>query len=362
MTTDILARYRAAEAVLESNVANLVLNESIAPQWVGPRTFWYRRQRHDGAQYVWVEDNAARAAFDHAAAAHALGEATGKAVGAWTLAVESIAADGEVVLLADDHRWRFAQGKAQDLGATAKPQPGLLVSPDGKQALFARGFDLYLRELDGGAERRLTDDGEEDFAWGEYPDAGFLAVVRRRSGLSFAPYGWSWSPDGAYVVGGRLDQRHVEAYPFIESVPQDGSFRPRVYNVRQPLVGEARPLFSGYAIEVATGRKIPLDLPEPLVKSEMGGIEAVGWSHDHRRAFIAVMLAQERSCCLYEIDVASGSVRKLIDEAAQGFLNLGAEPTSRTAFASWQAVAKRSGIPSAAASAIFIATTSRPAS
>src|SRR3546814_1428007 len=74
------------------------------------------------------------------------------------------------------------------------------------------------------------------------------------------PFGWSWSPDGKYVIGGRVDERHIEPYPFLESVPQDGSARPRAYHVQQALVGERGPLFSAFAIEIATGRRVPIAL------------------------------------------------------------------------------------------------------
>src|SRR5690606_29849421 len=141
-------------------------------------------------------------------------------------------------------------------------QPDVLFSPDKRYGLVARDHDLYLVGRED--ERRLTDDGEPDFAWGKYPDAGLLALVRQRSGLRFPPFGWSWSPDGAFVVGGRLDERHIEPYPFLESVPQDGGFRPKAYYIRQPLTGEPNPIFSGSAIEVATGRRIPIDLPAEL--------------------------------------------------------------------------------------------------
>jgi dipeptidyl-peptidase 4 len=320
----ILARYQAAEGVLEANVKGLVLNESVTPNWVGPSIFWYGRQRPDGVEYLWVENGAPRPAFNHVAAAAALGTATGKAVDTWGLSVEDVAVNGDLIIHADDHRWRIVDGQAVDLGPVKTSRLGMLVSPDGDQGLIAREHDLYLQDLETGAERRLTDDGEEDFAWGQYPDAGLLGVVRRRSGLSFPPFGWSWSPDGAFLIGGRVDERHVEPYPFLESVPQDGGVRPRAYHIRQSLVGEAGSIFTACAIEVATGRKIPIALPNN-VKDEMGQIEALDWSDDHRRLYVAVSLHRSYETLLLDIDVATGDVRTLISEQAEGFLKLGSE-------------------------------------
>ncbi|MGH7042740.1 MAG: alpha/beta fold hydrolase [Acetobacteraceae bacterium] len=322
---DILARYQAAEVVLDKNVATLVLNESIAPNWVGRAAFWYRRQRPNGAEYIWVENGAAGPAFDHSAAAAALGAATGSAIESRDLMVEAIAADGELILRSGDHRWRLANGKAMDVGPVEVPRPGVLVSPNGDQGLVAREHNLYLCDLGAGAERRLTDDGEDNFSWGQYPDAGLRAVVRRRSGLPFAPFGWSWSPDGAFLIGGRVDERHLEPYPFLESVRQDGAVRPRAYFIRQPLVGEPGPIFAACAIEVATGRKIPIDLPEGISKNEMSQIEPLDWSDDYRRAFVAAAVNSEHKATLLEIDLTTGSVRTLITEQSEGFLQLGSE-------------------------------------
>ena len=321
---DILARYQAAEAVLDTNVASLVLNEAVVPNWVGDRVFWYRRQRSDGGEYVWVENDAARPAFDHQATAKAISAATGKAIGAWDLVVEALTADVEITLRDDGRRWRIAGGVASDLGPVQTLPSGVLVCPQGDRGLIAREHDLYLRALATGEERRMTDNGEADFAWGQYPDAGLLAVVRRRNGLPFAPFGWSWSPDGEFLIGGRVDERHIEPYPFLESLPQDGGVRPRTYHIRQPLVGETGPIFEAMAIHVGTGRKIPVDLPAGL-DHELSELEPVGWSDDNRRLFVAAILNGVRETVLLEIDIAKGQGRIRIAERPGGFLKLGSE-------------------------------------
>lgn len=322
--TDMVQRYRAAEALLDANLAPLVLNESVHPHWIGDRDFWYRRQRTDGGEHVLIAGGKSRAAFDHSAVATAMSAATGHDIGPWALVVEEVLPDDELILIADGHRWRFARGTIADLGAIEPPQPHVLVSPDQSHGLVAREHDLYLRTLANGDERRLTDDGEANYAWGKYPDSGLLAVERQRSGLRFPPFGWSWSPDGAFLVGGRVDERRIEPYPFLESVPQDGGFRPKVYHIRQPLTGEPTPVFSACAIEVATGRQIPIGLSDEL-KSQLPAIEPIAWSSDNRRLFFAAMLHGPGEARLMDLDVTTGAVRTIITERIDGFINLGCE-------------------------------------
>jgi len=326
--TDVVARYRAAEAMLDADLAPLVLNESVSPRWLSGRDFWYQRQRSDGVEYALVAEGVSRPAFDHAAAAAAMSMATGVSIDPFALAVDDVTLDGDVTLRADDRRWRFSRGTVTDLGPLEVPQPHVLVSPDKSQGLLARDHNLYLCSLDSGEERRLTDDGEPDFAWGKYPDFGLLAVVRQRGGLRFPPFGWSWSPDAAFLVGGRLDERHIEPYPFLESVPQDGSFRPKVYQIRQPLVGEQNPIFSACTIEVATGRRIAFELPAEL-QSALAAIEPVAWSTDGRRLFFVAALNGLHEARLLVADVATGAVRTLVSERVDGFVNLGCELYAR---------------------------------
>src|SRR3546814_24988 len=123
---DMLARYQAAEVVLDASVMRLVLNESVRPNWVGANAFWYRRELAAGGQYIWVGGGELRAAFDHAAAASALETATGQAANADLLMAESVTADGECVLYHAGRRWRVVSGVAEDLGAIegAKPEIG----------------------------------------------------------------------------------------------------------------------------------------------------------------------------------------------------------------------------------------------
>ncbi|WP_447764170.1 DPP IV N-terminal domain-containing protein [Sphingopyxis panaciterrae] len=320
----IVGRYRMAEAVLDANLAPLVLNESVHPHWIGEQDFWYRRQRSDGGEFVLVAQSASRPAFDHAVVAAAMSTALNRHVDQWSLVVEDIRPDGSLILLTDNHRWQFVGGAIADLGVLEVPEPHVLVAPDKSRGLVARDHNLYLRTSKSDDERKLTDDGEADFAWGKYPDAGLLAVVRQRSGLRFPPFGWSWSPDGAFVVGGRIDERHIEPYPFLESVPQDGGFRPKVYTIRQPLTGEPNPVFSACAIEVATGRQVAFDLPAELT-SELSSIEPIAWSDDNRRLFFAAVLHGVREARLMDVDVTTGAVHTLIAERIDGFINLGCE-------------------------------------
>src|SRR5690349_9023702 len=81
-----------------------------------------------------------------------------------------------------------AQTGAQSLAADPLTAPAALhaarldwvISPDGAQAVLRRGYDLWLRDLSTGEERRLTHDGEADFGYGDFNPAFDLQEVTRR--------------------------------------------------------------------------------------------------------------------------------------------------------------------------------------
>jgi dipeptidyl aminopeptidase/acylaminoacyl peptidase len=109
----------------------------------------------------------------------------------------------------------------------------------------------------------------------------------------------------------RVDESQVELYPFVEQVPQDGSHRPKLYNIRLGLLGdkgEARQ--ENFIIDVRSGRKTNVTLPEgwQFVNA------AFDWSSDGRFAYGAAETFGKRGIILVETEVATGKVRIVLTE------------------------------------------------
>jgi hypothetical protein len=142
MTEDAdLHRYVAANAVLDMHLHGRVRNESVTPHWLGDSgAFWYRRESDTGgAEFMMVTP------------------------------------DGVRVPVSD---------QAPD--ANTPTAPGMLVSPDGKWAVFTHDDNLVVRELKTGSDRKLTSDGEPYYSWGKA--AGRFSDGRRaQAGGSLGP-------------------------------------------------------------------------------------------------------------------------------------------------------------------------------
>lgn len=313
------ADYARAEKVLDSSLAKALHNASVDAHWL-PRgdRFWYRRDGANGTEYVLVD--AAKGTrsplYDPTRLAAALSAAEAKT------APELLRVE-----LVDDHlQADFKLGEHDEarcrldryVCTTRTPTPPSadgLPSPDGRVEAFVRENNLWLRNRGGGGERALTRDGVAYFAYGKLPDASLVSLPVLRGKQAMPPMQVAWSPDGRSLVGSRIDERQVKPYPFVEWVPQDGSFRPISYELRLPLLGDAgQPEPEAFVIDVASAAKHVVDLgahPAP------GAEDALAWSKDGARLYRLARDRDQRRMRLVEIDLRDGRSRTLVDETGK---------------------------------------------
>lgn len=296
--------YAAAVALDNPGLSALVRNASIVPHWIdGEDRFWYRRDTVDGAEIIIVDarTGARRAAFDMETMSAALVELAGEdAANAVASPVMMTAAEGELQVTFQAGGQSIvcdAQTVACEANPAAMaPAPDLLIETDGTRAAFVRDHDLWLRDLVSGEETQLTDDGEAFAAYGAPGDQMRLGQMLRGF-PDGPPVSTHWSPDSRFLISRRLDERTLPAYPFIESVPRDGSFRPRVHEVRAALLGDPDQAHSTYfIIDTQSGEVRPVHLPGGFDLDEMRtGNRPLGWSDDGRYAYLYASTVDART-------------------------------------------------------------------
>jgi dipeptidyl-peptidase 4 len=314
------ADYQRAEKVLDYNLKNAVLNAKIVPHWIGTTdVFWYRRQTKAGADY-WRMDAATGAKtplFDAAQLAAAIVRAAPQAKpDAQHLAVASFDATpggaavkidlGDAGFVGCDLPRYVCSPPATD----AQTPPGWLVSPDRKLAVFARGDDLWLHDIASGGERRLTSDGEPHYSYAKIPDGSLASVPALRHPADHPPPNLGWLPDSRTLVGVRVDERAVENYPFVEAVPQDGSFRPKVYDLRLPFPGDVGQYVNeNYLLDVKSGAKHEIALPKAWTLTNFA-LSVSG-------ATITSSAAADdgHSAALFEVNTGTGEARQIASES-----------------------------------------------
>lgn len=305
--------YARAEKVLDANLAGVMRNADVVPHWIdGGDRFWYRRDGDSGPEWVIVQSATGerKPAFDAARLRRAAARVAGDLP---AILPVSALTDGEAVLTLRTQTLRCALADYTCAGnSTPEAVPGTSWAPGGTGGVFVRDHNLWLRFRGGDEPVALTSDGVAHYAYGTSPGTSLFAIPRMRATPPLPPFGISWSPDGRRFISERTDERAIKPYPIVEAVPQDGSFRPRLWQPRIPLLGDAeRGIVETAVFDVASRRKTLVRLPQGWSFQHA----AFHWSADGMRAWGLAATRAARDIALVEIDLASGDTRFVVREA-----------------------------------------------
>ncbi|MES2490084.1 MAG: prolyl oligopeptidase family serine peptidase [Pseudomonadota bacterium] len=316
-------RYASAESLLSTVASGKIRNAAPSIRWVGDSDVcWYRRDTADG--HEWVIVNAISgdrdAAFDHEQLAQALRGLGHKAEAAkLPISVNKIET-GAIEFVLEKKRYSYSRdgGELSVLGDTEAGH-GPSRSPDGKWLLSQRDGNLWLAAA-GAEAQQITTDGSEDDGYAIY-HGNFKAghVPRSRTESNGQPAGVVWAPDSSKVIVWRIDQRHVLPYPYLETAPQDGSFRPKLHLPRMPLTGEAPPTISWLCLDVATCQLVPLQLPDDQLHlhQDWEAIRKWMWSPDCSHVWAVMFGAHQKAAYLLDINLSNGKVRIVVSEKGE---------------------------------------------
>lgn len=316
--------YRRAASLSARNALTKVKNSHVSPVWLPDRdVFWYRRQTADGWEFVAVDaDRATRAAaFDHGRLASALSATLGKPIDAARLPFRSVTflERGAAIEFTVDNKIVTCQLASASCKSTTKaPVDGsVILSPDRRQAAFVRDHNLWLRTVATGAERQLTHDGAELFAYGRHPDSDYLfAPAHRALGMQMPLYGLDWSPDSKWIVATRVDERKLPNYGYLQYLSEDGR-RPRAVDIHTSLSGEGeRAVVSVSIIDSRDGTSHQVaDADKELTTQR-----TLHWWDPSSTRFLALERGNfSKESVLVEVSV-NGARREVLRETAKTFL------------------------------------------
>ena len=132
------------------------------------------------------------------------------------------------------------------------------ISPDGKKAVYSKGYDLYWMDIDDVkklmeddkdstvVDHRLTTDGTKDFYWGgsNYRGTEVKDTTRRM------PNYVMWSPDSKHFAVEKYDMSKVKELWVINSVAQP---RPTLQTYKYQMPGEPGPVNHLFIFDMADG-------------------------------------------------------------------------------------------------------------
>ena len=318
-----VADYERAEKFLNYNTNPLVTNGAVRATWMPGDRFWYRNQTATVHEFIVVDAaKATRApAFDHDAVARALTTVMGKPVSVAQLPFQQItlAADLQSFWFDSDlKRWtcdvRGRQCSAAD--RPARVANGVL-SPDGTLAAFVRDHNLWVRDVDTGADRQLTTDGVKDYGYAT-DNAGWRFSERPVV---------AWSPDSRKIATFRQDQRKTGEMYLVNTT----AGHPTLLAWKYPLPGdEAITMIERVVIDVASAKVVPLQLPPDQHRSTIcddilcgGEWVDVQWHPDGTQVSFVSTSRNHQQANLRVADASSGVIREVLEEKGETFLESG---------------------------------------
>lgn len=318
--------YQAAAKLYDLNLRGTVKNERIVPHWInGTNQFWYRRDTDKGHEYVVVNtiDKTKRLAFDHSRLAKTLTKLAGHNIDPARLPFELTSLNPDSILHASIPGRKLTcdlKSYQCDILSLPENESSFISSADSRQAVFVKDHNLWIRDTQNKTEKALTTEGFLHYSFGKIPDGNLSAIAPRREAIQPAPHATFWSPDSRFLISTRTDERNVAPYPFVEWIPQDGSHRPILYQLRVPLLGDRHnPITESHIFDLLTGEQKQISLPAGFffVRNSI-----IGWRQGYRH-FIAVLVnIGAKTVRLVDVDATTGNVRILHEESADTHIHL----------------------------------------
>jgi dipeptidyl-peptidase-4 len=207
-----------------------------------------------------------------------------------------------------------------------RPNPDESVSPDGKRAVFIRDYNLWVRDVAGGRETRLTTEGVKDFGYAT-DNPGWEHTNRPIV---------TWSPDSRKLATFQQDQRGVADMYLVATKTGHPALETWKYAMAgDPVIATIQRVI----IDVDSGSVVRLRIPADPHRSSPcydvqcgdGKLADVQWSRDATHlAFVSTSRDHKRAQ-LRIADAATGAVRDVLEETAATFYESDISSTSHGA-------------------------------
>ena len=216
------------------------------------------------------------------------------------------APDSEHILFdANGQLWYFtlSSGKYVALSAPGESATDPKFSADGKSVSYIRKHNLVVKRIDGGAEKALTTNGDDNLLNGEV-DWVYSEELDVRSN-------YFWSPDSKRIALLQMDQTKVPTYPITDYIPQ----HPTVYEEKYPKVGDPNPQVQLGVVNAGGGAVKWFHLTDD---KDMY-MPRFGWVNDNV-IWATVLNRAQNQLDLYFVDASSGKSRRVLTEKSDTWI------------------------------------------
>ncbi|MBN2356413.1 S9 family peptidase [candidate division KSB1 bacterium] len=175
-------------------------------------------------------------------------------------------------------------------------------SPDGKKVAFTRENDLFVVDIETGAEGRLTQDGSKTVYNGYSSWVYYEEVFGRRSGYC----AFWWSPNSEMLAFMRFDDSPVPEFPIYRADGVHGELEIQRY----PKAGDPNPKVRLGIATLSDGRVVWVDTDQDADEY----IAWPEWTVDSEQLFFQWMNRGQDHLKIYSADPQTGKKKQLYEE------------------------------------------------
>jgi len=199
-----------------------------------------------------------------------------------------------------------ADGKVSRLTETPGDEVDAKVSPLGGYVSYVRDQNLYVKPVNGGAEKALTTDGKDALSFGV---AEFIAQeeLDRFSGY------W-WSPSEGHIAYARVDESGVDIVPRADIGPGGAT----VVLQRYPRAGRPNAVVDLFVRDMATGQAVQLDLG---AEKDIY-VARVDWAANGRTVYVQRLSRDQKTLDIIAFDPATGKGKTILTETDRNFIEV----------------------------------------
>jgi dipeptidyl-peptidase-4 len=216
------------------------------------------------------------------------------------------APDSEHILFdANGQLWYYtlATGASVALSGPGDSATDPKFSTDGKRLSYVRQHNLVVKNVDGGEEKALTKETDENLLNGEV-DWVYAEELDVRSN-------YFWSLDSSKIVFLQMNETKVPTYPITDFIPQ----HPSVYQEKYPKVGDPNPEVQLGVVSAGGGSVKWIHLTD----EKDIYIPRFGWVRDGV-AWATVLNRAQNQLDLYFVNTSSGKSRRVLSEKSDTWI------------------------------------------
>ena len=184
------------------------------------------------------------------------------------------------------------------------------ASADGRFVSYVKEKNLYVRDVESGAENAVSTDGSAELLYGEL-DWVYQEEVYGRGDFNAQ---W-WSTDSKRLAYLRTDESGVHEFAVVDHIPNRGV----VENTNYPKSGDANPIATLWVYDPESKKSVAVDISK--YKDSEPLIVYVGWTPKGDKVVYQIQDRIQTWLDLNEADPATGVSKTLIHETSDTWVN-----------------------------------------